>query len=160
LKFPRFKVGVNDHLRNEYVINYLKYQFTKVNNYIYQSSVLKKSNILIKTKDNVTKKERKIINKLVKISFKNNKFQVLLDKKNSYINAEVFASHKNCKAIISNLSTAEFLVKMINSKIKVFDINKDINIFNVNSKFFTKKNVDINNFDLKKYYKMNKLISI
>lgn len=160
LKFPRFKVGVNDHLRNEYVINYLKYQFTKVNYYIYQSSVLKKSNILIKTKDNVTKKERKIINKLVKISFKNNKFQVLLDKKNSYINAEVFASHKKCKAIISNLSTAEFLVKMINSKIKVFDINKDINIFNVNSKFFTKKNVDINNFDLKKYYKMNQLISI
>jgi hypothetical protein len=160
LKFPRFKVGENNHHRTKYLINYLNFQFMKVDNYINQNSFLKKCNIVIKTKNNITEKETKIIDYLAKNSFKKNKIQLLTSKKNSYVNAEVFASHKECKAIISNFSTVDFLVNIINSKIKIFQYNRIVSIFNMNSKFYTNKNVNIKSSEFKKYYKINKLITI
>ena len=75
-------------------------------------------------------------------------------------NAEVFASHKKCKAIISNYSTVDFLVNIINSKIKIFQYNRIVTIFNMNNKFYTTKNIDIKSSELKKYYKMDKHITI
>ena len=81
LKFPRFKVGVNNHNRSKYLVDYLNFQFAKVNNYINQNSILKNCNIVIKTKNNVKEKETKIINKLAKNSFKKKKIQLLTNKK-------------------------------------------------------------------------------
>jgi hypothetical protein len=160
LKFPRFKVGENNHHRAKYLINYLNFQFMKVDDYINQNSILKKCNIVIKTKNNITEKEIKIIDNLAKNSFKKNKIQLLTSKKDSYVNAEVFASHKKCKAIISNFSTVDFLVNIINSKIKIFQYNRIVTIFNMNNKFYTTKNIDIKSSELKKYYKMDKHITI
>ena len=160
MKFPRFKVGVNNHNRSKYLVDYLNFQFAKVNNYINQNSILKNCNIVIKTKNIVKEKETKIINKLAKNSFKKKKIQLLTNKKNSYLNAEVFASHKKCKAIISNFSTTDFLFIFINSKIKIFKYNRIVKIFNMHNKFYTRKNIDIKNSKIKEYYKMDKYITI
>ena len=58
LKFPRFKVGVNNHNRSKYLVDYLNFQFAKVNNYINQNSILKNCNIVIKTKNNVKERNK------------------------------------------------------------------------------------------------------
>ncbi len=154
LKFPRFKVDKNDKNRIKYLNDYLNFQFYHVKKYINKNYNFKKNQIIIKTKNNISYSETKLINEIAKKKFDRNKIVLLTSEKNSYINAEVFALHKNCTMLISNFSTVDFLTRILNKKIKILQCNHIVTNFHRKNNFHTKKNVDIKFFDVKKYYKL------
>lgn len=160
LKFPRFKVNEDNINRAIYLKNYLNFQFEEVNKFINQRYPLQKKSIIIKTKNNVLSKEAYIIIQIAKKIFKKNKVYFLTNRKDTYVNAEIFTSHLKCKGIISNISTADFVTKIINPKIKIFQYNIIAKKFNLNNKFYTKKNIDIKPSVMNKYYIMEKHINL
>ncbi len=160
LKFPRFKVKEENKNRANYLKNYLNFQFGEVNKFINQRSLFQKRSIIIKTKNNVVSKEAYIINKIANNTFKKNKVYFLTNRKNTYVNAEIFAVHFKCKGIISNISTADFVAKIINPKIKIFQYHNIAKKFNLNNEFYTKKNIDIKPSVMNKYYRMEKNINL
>ena len=159
LKFPRFKMNERDNERTKYLINYLNFQFVEINNYINKNNVIKNYDIILKTKNNITSKESKIINHIAKKYFRK-RIQLFTNTKNSYINAEILGANNKCKVVISNISTADFLINIMNNKIKIVQYNKLVYEFNKKDIFHNKKNVDIKISKLKNYYKMNKDITI
>ena len=159
LKFPRFKMNDKDNERTKYLINYLNFQFLEINNYINKNNTIKNYDIILKTKNNITSKESKIINQIAKKYFRK-RIQLFTNKKNSYVNAEILGAENKCKVIISNISTADFLIKIINNKVKIVQYNKLVYEFNIKDKFINKNNVDMKISKLKNYYKMDKYIII
>jgi len=159
LKFPRFKMNDKDNERTKYLINYLNFQFLEINNYINKNNTIKNYDIVLKTKNNITSKESKIINQIAKKYFRK-RIQLFTNKKNSYVNAEILGTENKCKVIISNISTADFLIKIINNKVKIVQYNKLVYEFNIKDKFINKNNVDMKISKLKNYYKMDKYIII
>ena len=129
LKFPRFKVNEHNKGRTEYLINSLNFQFLKVSKFINKHHSLKTNDIIIKTKNNISYKESKIINKTAKNLFNFQKIYFLTNKRKSYINAEIFASHKKCKGIVSSLSSADFLTKLLNNHCKIFQYHEIMKFF-------------------------------
>lgn len=160
LKFPRFKVNEHNKGRTEYLINSLNFQFLKVSKFINKHHSLKTNDIIIKTKNNISYKESKIINKTAKNLFNFQKIYFLTNKRKSYINAEIFASHKKCKGIVSSLSSADFLTKLLNNHCKIFQYHEIMKFFNSNSEFYKIRNIDIKPSIIKKYYETKQDISI
>ena len=76
------------------------------------------------------------------------------------MNTEILGTENKCKIIISNISTADFLIKIINNKVKIVQYNKLVYEFNIKDKFINKNNVDMKISKLKNYYKMDKYIII
>lgn len=160
LKIPKSNIGYSKPIKVEYLQEFLNFQFTRINNYIKQYNTLKGHVLIIKTKNNIKKKNIKVINQLAKNSFKDRKIRFLTNNKYSYVNAEIFASHKKCSLIVSNFSTTDFLVKILKLKVKILQCNQMIENFSLRNKLYTKQNFYTNKTKFYNHYKISKQIKL
>ena len=161
LKFPRFKVSERKVLRKSYLKKYLNFQFNEIKKFIDSEKKLNKHDIVIKTKNNISKKESQIINQLAKKIFSKEKIKLLTSSNKNYVNAEIIGTHEKCKMVISNMSTADFVIKIINPKTKIIQYSELIKKFYKKENLLTKKNVEIKEpFILNNYYKSNHNINL